>query len=229
MKSHHRSSSEPTAMPDELHLVLEIHLATCLGWGGPGRPTPEDNRLLDCEGRRRGVSRLWRPASVRSFSDVVVPVPAVCGVLDRAYGIHRGRRNVPSTGALYGLRITAVPMSGGAPIRVSNMGTMVPVPGAHVDGLVLRESLFHQLEGNPWVVILQGDVALYTNRYGARGYRYLMLEAGHFGQEAVRAATDARLVCCPLGGFDDHRLNRLFGGALTCSPVVYALAIGYER
>jgi SagB-type dehydrogenase family enzyme len=48
-------------------------------------------------------------------------------------------------------------------------------------------------------------------KYGARGYRFTLLEAGHVIQNALLAAADLDLAALPLGGFHDVLLDRMVG------------------
>jgi SagB-type dehydrogenase family enzyme len=64
-------------------------------------------------------------------------------------------------------------------------------------------------------------------RYGARGYRYVLLEAGHAAQNACLIAGELGLGSLCLGGFFDARLNRFLGLDGVTEAVVYSVAIGY--
>ena len=44
-------------------------------------------------------------------------------------------------------------------------------------------------------------------KYGLRGYRFALLEAGHVMQNAVLAAAALALPALPVGGFYDRRLD----------------------
>ncbi len=58
-----------------------------------------------------------------------------------------------------------------------------------------------------WVAVL----ARMRWRYGERGYRYLLLDAGHVCQNLYLAAEAIGGHACALGGFDDEALNRELG------------------
>lgn len=63
-------------------------------------------------------------------------------------------------------------------------------------------------------------------KYGERGYRYILLEAGHVGQNLVLAAEALGLKCCPLGGTRDKNLEKFIDIDGINESVVYALALG---
>jgi SagB-type dehydrogenase family enzyme len=65
-------------------------------------------------------------------------------------------------------------------------------------------------------------------KYGLRGYRFALLEAGHVMQNAVLAATAFGLASVPLAGFFDARLDELLSLDGVEQSTLYALAIGRE-
>jgi SagB-type dehydrogenase family enzyme len=63
-------------------------------------------------------------------------------------------------------------------------------------------------------------------KYGDRGYRYLLLEAGHAAQNLNLAAVEAGLGCCNLGGFFDEELAGLLLVDTEEEMPLYAVAVG---
>ena len=63
-------------------------------------------------------------------------------------------------------------------------------------------------------------------KYGLRGYRFALLEAGHLVQTIQLAATDLGLSALPVGGFFDRRLDELVGADGLDEAAVYAVALG---
>ena len=59
------------------------------------------------------------------------------------------------------------------------------------------------------VLVLTAVVSRSLGKYGDRGYRYLMFEAGHVAQNTNLAAVDQGLGACNLGGFFDDELAAL--------------------
>lgn len=65
-----------------------------------------------------------------------------------------------------------------------------------------------------------------TWRYGERGFRYLLLEAGHVCQNLYLAAADIGCGACAIGAFDDEALHRLLGLEGDEQWVLYLAAVG---
>jgi SagB-type dehydrogenase family enzyme len=65
-----------------------------------------------------------------------------------------------------------------------------------------------------------------TGRYGQRGHRYVLLDAGHVGQNLYLAATALGYGCCTIGAFDDRAMDEVVGVDGTVETVVYAASVG---
>lgn len=63
-------------------------------------------------------------------------------------------------------------------------------------------------------------------KYGERGYRFCLMEAGHIGQNIYLISASLRLKCCALGGFSDYKINESLELNGTTESVLYMLAIG---
>jgi len=63
-------------------------------------------------------------------------------------------------------------------------------------------------------------------KYGERGYRFVLLEAGHVAQNLLLAATSAGLGAVAIGGFLDDDLNSLTGLDGVDEAVLYMVVIG---
>jgi SagB-type dehydrogenase family enzyme len=77
-------------------------------------------------------------------------------------------------------------------------------------------------------MIISGVIGRTAWKYGARGYRFLLLEAGHLIQNICLISTSEGLGTLPLGGFYDDILSKLLGLDPVYEPAIYGLAIGYE-
>lgn len=66
-------------------------------------------------------------------------------------------------------------------------------------------------------------------KYGDRGYRYILIEAGHVGQNAMLSCESLGLASLPLGAFLDVRLSNLLGVDDGAEMPVYAIALGYPQ
>lgn len=63
-------------------------------------------------------------------------------------------------------------------------------------------------------------------KYGDRGYRYVLIEAGHLGQNIYLLTTALGINCCAIGGFKDDALNKLLDLDGINESIIYVFAIG---
>ncbi|MDO8566517.1 MAG: SagB/ThcOx family dehydrogenase [Candidatus Moranbacteria bacterium] len=63
-------------------------------------------------------------------------------------------------------------------------------------------------------------------KYGERGYRYMLLEAGHVGQNIHLVSQALGLGCCALGGTHDQALETLLDIDGVTESVVHELIVG---
>jgi SagB-type dehydrogenase family enzyme len=76
------------------------------------------------------------------------------------------------------------------------------------------------------VFIWVADAYRTTWRYGARGYRYLHLDAGHVCENLYLAAESIGAGACAIGAFSDDLVNAALGLDGTGRFVVYLAAVG---
>ncbi|MPZ73351.1 MAG: SagB/ThcOx family dehydrogenase [Nitriliruptorales bacterium] len=190
-----------------------------------------------------GLSELLkRRVSCRAFTSEALTLPAIATLLRSAYGVLGSSvggdvalfdRAVPSAGGLYPLEVSLLVRA----VDGLSSGVHHYVPGA--DGLeqLRRDPLPHQLisylfMGQPWVaqaavvVVLSGATGRTLVKYGDRGYRYLLLEAGHAAQNVVLTATALGLGAVCLGGFYDDELATLLLLDIEREIPLYAMAVG---
>jgi SagB-type dehydrogenase family enzyme len=199
-------------------------------------PVPAPSALGDLLHQRR---------SCRAFAVREMPLHALSALLAAAYGIVEAdssgnqvrflRRSVPSAGGLFPLELYAFAR------RVDGV----------TDGLYHYDVLGHSLQqlscGDlipslepslytyPFVcdanVILMLAAVFKRNqeKYGPRGYRYILIEAGHSGQNVCLRAAELGLSTLCMGGFVDSQLIRVLGLHPKREGVIYSVAIGYAR
>jgi len=84
----------------------------------------------------------------------------------------------------------------------------------------------------PWVkdaaigIVMTAVFSRNQNKYGERGYRYILLEAGHIGQNLYLVSEALGLKCCALGGTKDENLEKLIDINGVTESVVYGFAVG---
>ena len=181
--------------------------------------------------------------SCRSFEPRPLPLSVVSGILAGAYGVTGINpisssapicaRPVPSAGGLYPLVIYLMLQS---------------IDGA-ADGLYRYNPLHHFLElirtgpttrevtpflneqpfmeGANVLCFITADFDRTLKKYGPRGYRYLLLEAGHCGQNICLLAAENDLGALCAGGFLDRGLNK-FIGLENHEYTLYGVAVGHR-
>ena len=186
---------------------------------------------------------LRRRRSCRAFVRRTMPVDALAAVLTAGYGIVESaslggnarflRRSVPSAGGLYPLEpyVIARDVEG-----VEDGLHHYDVPG-HGLRLLSRGDLLPALEPSlyPYTFVRDANVLVLLSavfhrtqkKYGPRGYRYILLEAGHVGQNICLRAAELGLASLCMGGFVDSAFAALLGVDARHAGVVYAVAVGY--
>jgi SagB-type dehydrogenase family enzyme len=199
-------------------------------------PAPLDRALDDVLTRRR---------SRRTFGSEPVALDSLAAVLHAAYGVtgalgsdgdqsELALRAVPSGGALYPLELYA------AVLRVGELEPGLyhfdpPLRGLEVlrTGLAPDElaalSSYPEIASSCAVLVVVAAIFGRTRfKYGSRGYRFALLEAGHVAQNALLAATALELAAVPLGAFYDRRTDAFLGLDGVNESTVYAIAFGRE-
>lgn len=208
--------------------------------------TPEDARVRLPKPDETALRRVIRARrSCRRFADRSMPLASLAGILADTYGVTGltagpgGRamytRPVPSAGALCPLEIYVATRS------VEGIG----------DGLHHYHGLDHALEPMKAGPVLRelGDLLLgqyyletanvavmltavferTLKKYGPRGYRYVLFEAGHAAQNVCLLATELDLGSICTGGFYDGRLNRYLGLDGTREAALYLVGLGQKH
>lgn len=196
------------------------------------------------------------PAATRSLDEVLVGrqtarrfgpgdigLPQLAKILYMGYGVTRDNagtpyprpfRAVPSGGALYPLEIYAH----AARVRGLSPGLYHYDPEEEAldvlregDGSSDLAALVFQpelLSGAAAVVMISAVFLRTTFKYGDRGYRFALLEAGHVCQNATLTAGEMGLAAAPIGGYLDREVDRYLGLDGLTESVVYMLLIGRD-
>jgi SagB-type dehydrogenase family enzyme len=185
---------------------------------------------------------LERRRSCRAFAAEPLQLPQLAALLRAGYGstsppnaADQPRfRAVPSGGALYPLDVyCAVSAVGGLepgifhydPLRDCLSANPGPAPGAAVAEALIPPDLARDA-----AVILVIVATFWRSRfkYGLRGYRFTLLEAGHLAQNVLLAATSLGLAAVPVGGFLDRKLDALLGLDGLHEASIYAIPVGHR-
>ncbi len=189
------------------------------------------------------VALLTARSSARAFSGRPLTRRHVSTVLATALGTHPGapvrprvpgappaRPGYPSPGALYPVELalavwTATDLEPAA-YRYQPLGHRLlrcgDLSGAAPSGLA-----------GPTPEAASGLVVLWCDltgpafaKYGTKGYRLMLLEAGHIMQNLVLVAQAVGLAALPLAGFHDEELAAVLGLGLPEQVPVYGLLLG---
>jgi SagB-type dehydrogenase family enzyme len=180
--------------------------------------------------------------SARQFSGDGIRLDQLAKVLSMSYGITRDNaetnfprpfRTIPSGGGLYPLDIYVYAS------RVSGLDTGLYHYNPETSSLeVLRKAdETQQISG----FFVQGDLALKAAailflsatfsrtifKYGDRGYRFVLLEAGHLAQNSNLTAQEMGLATTNIGGYTDRDVDRYLGLDGVNESTVYLLLIGH--
>ncbi len=173
---------------------------------------------------------LQKRESYRRFSGDPLSRKELSQVLWAAQGLTRGwgARTAPSAGALFPLETYAVLAD----------GVYHYLPGKHeilrLSDLDRREVLAAAALGQEF--IRQAPVTIATavvleriaRKYGSRGERYALIEAGHAAQNVLLEATALGLGAVPVGAFHDEAVRKALGLPEDHKPV-YLIPVGHKR
>jgi SagB-type dehydrogenase family enzyme len=180
--------------------------------------------------------------SVRTFAPSPVTLAQLSTILAQCYGLgscetvgdfDRCRRPVPSAGATYPLEIylIALDLAGLAPglyhYRVIDHA-LECLAETRLSRRRMGELFLDQkfLTDAGAILVMTAVFARCMTKYGDRGYRYTLIEAGHVGQNIMLSAQAGGLGALPVGGFDDRRLGLLLDLDAEEEAPIYAVAIG---
>jgi SagB-type dehydrogenase family enzyme len=171
--------------------------------------------------------------SVRELGGAPLPLGHLATVLHAAYGVTseapQPLRAVPSGGALYPLELYVLASS----VRSLEAGLYHYDPLRHAleelgsprAGALEEAFVYPELAGASAVVAVTALFWRTRFKYGLRGYRFALLEAGHVVQNLLLAATALGLAAVPIGGYYDARLERLLGVDGVNEAALYCAAI----
>jgi SagB-type dehydrogenase family enzyme len=189
----------------------------------------------------RGLSveeALQTRRSVRDYSDQPLSLEALSCLLHAAQGITEQRlafRAAPSAGALYPIELYPVVhnVSGLAPgvyHYAVQEHALERLKKGDFRGRVTQAGLHQRFLGQASVCFILSAVFQRTRwKYRERAYRYVLLEAGHVGQNLYLAATSMGLGACAVGAFLDNQLNELLGLDVGLEAVLYVVSVGGRR
>jgi SagB-type dehydrogenase family enzyme len=175
----------------------------------------------------------WTRTSRRAFGAGPLGAAPLGSLLASVAHRPGGGRLLPSAGATHPVEVfvlgfdVAAPFGGRVCLYQGDRHALQPI-AACPSFAQLQPALGLTPEaGSPsLVVLLVGLGARVMRRYGERGGRFLLLEAGHYAQNLLLAAERLNLAAVPLGGTHDDALAALVGLGRAEAQVLYGLAVG---
>lgn len=178
---------------------------------------------------------LVRRQSKRRFSDIPLTHKQLSNLLYYSAGIKNIRfpnqigRFYPSGGARYPMELYVLSLNSAIPKGIYHYY----LKNHSLERLQLVDKFpLLQYFGQKWVsqascvLLLTAVFKRTTIKYGDRGYRHILVEAGHLGQNIYLLSSALNINCCALGGYVDYKLNDLLNIDTSEEVVIYALAIG---
>lgn len=166
--------------------------------------------------------RFWPPLdrslvqrrSANLFSNAMPSKGDLSRLLYLAHGIHadRARGPVPSAGGMQSLELYLVTFE---PSWLPSGIYHFDRKGNHLSQIIssasqqewmARVPSLSQTRGGNILFVLVGDYGRVKAKYGDRGLRFLLIEAGHLAQNLCLLASSLKLCALPLGGFFEREI-----------------------
>ncbi len=192
----------------------------------------------DIAGKLSVEEAIERRRTVRSFGSKRIERSDFSQLLHAAQGITEEggfKRAAPSAGALYPLDVYAV--LGGEGVEGLDPGVYHYVPAGNRIEVVTRGDKRSQLAKaalrQMWVAdppisfVITAEYARIESKYGERGQRYAMIEAGHVGQNIFLQAEALGLKAGIVGAFQDSQVIKILGAPENYVPFL-VMPVGYQ-
>lgn len=184
-----------------------------------------------------GIMRTRR--SIRKFdgrpisnSDLSYILYSPAGIIYPNEQINNTRRPYPSAGARYPLEIYPLVLNG----REIEKGLYHYNVLEHSLEIIFKQEMSTTLSrlmgGEKWpinacvVFIITGVLDRTRTKYKDRGYRYILLEAGHLAQNIMLISEELHMGSCAIGGYIDNEVNKLLDIQHTKEVALYLIVVG---
>ncbi len=182
-----------------------------------------------------------RRSSKREFSgDAIKPeelsiiLKYSCGIIGKTEN-GGDRRAQPSGGARFPIETYCMAARQGADLKPGLFH--YNIEGHYLEVLAEKEfskndldeiAAYEFIKDSSLIIFLTGVFWRNQNKYGERGYRFILQESGHIGQNIYLLSEALGLKCCALGGFriSDEQIERMLNIDGVTESIIYALAIG---
>jgi SagB-type dehydrogenase family enzyme len=179
-----------------------------------------------------------RRRTIRSFTSRPLSLEQCSQLFWAAQGITEDRgfkRAAPSGGALYPMDIYAV--VGENCVKGLESGAYHYDPKGHAVSLVSEGDLRNKVAGaalsQTWMataplnILITAEYYRITSKYGKRGVRYAIIEAGHIGQNILLQSEAMGLGAGVVGAFNDEKIRQVVNIPPNHEPLLI-LPVGYK-
>lgn len=195
-------------------------------------PEPKREGTVSLEktiGSRRTIRAFTpQPLTLEQWSQLLWAAQGITGQGGR-------KRSAPSAGALYPMDLYAV--LGKGSVEGCKEGLYHYLPARHEALLLvkgdLRKDLARAALSQMWiaqaplVLVITAEYNRVAVKYGKRGVRYAMIEAGHIGQNIFLQAGALDLGAGIVGAFDDDAVTRVMKTPSSHEPLLI-MPVGYK-
>ncbi len=230
-----RSSETATDMDSQSHLTSLYESLPYEGYPVVSLPT-----RLPALSMSLG-SAIKARSSIRDITPKLIPLSHLAAILRFGYGVRlpatktglgRALRVVPSAGALFPLEIFIHSKH----VQGLDQGLYHYSPLEHSMRLLkagdfsleLSQAVVqaHMPFQSSLMIFLAAMFERTTLKYGDRGYRFVLLEAGHVAQNMNLTCEALGLNCLNIGGFFDSEIDKLLGLDGITQSSIYLIACG---
>ncbi|MBU0999945.1 SagB/ThcOx family dehydrogenase [Patescibacteria group bacterium] len=186
------------------------------------------------------LSVLNKRRSTRTFSGVSISIKDLSylllysgGIVNPGMVLDESRRSYPSAGARYPLEVYPLVIIGNEEIKAGLYHYNVK---EHTLEVILEEDLkqwllestgnFKPITKASVVFIITGVLDRARVKYGDRGYRYVLIEAGHMAQNLLLLSTGLGMANLAVGGYIDFKVTQLLDLELVKEAPLYMIAVG---
>jgi len=187
-------------------------------------PKPPFSKTLSIE------EALEKRRSVRRFARRPLTEMEISRLLWAAQGVTGGGRGrtAPSAGALYPLEVYLVLPEGVYRYHPRNQELRIHRKGNFLGQLSEAALGQASVREAPAVIVLAAVYERVTGKYGKRGERYVILEAGHAAQNLHLEAVALGLGSVPVGAFQDRAVQSVLELSPNEEPL-YLIPVGEPR
>jgi len=190
--------------------------------------------LLDTIGRRSSCRAYApKPMALADLAEILAGSYGLTRTIVFPDGLETPARPVPSAGGLYPielyLALSRVESTDDGLYHYDVLGHALEGLRADLEprelaGALIAAPLVHNANA---LVFMTAVFDRTLHKYGPRGYRFILLEAGHVAQNLCLLAAERGLASLCVGGFIDSRVNELLDLEPQIEAAVYCVAIGH--